>query len=93
MLSTGGNSLHEWDLTPGREADTDLAAYTSGRGTYALSPDANWFLTSILNPGHRDGDFTHRVDQWPTDRSSLALVFAASFSPDGRLFALGWLGE
>jgi WD40 repeat protein len=93
LFDKADNSLHEWDLTPRQEKQTRTWPLTPGRLTYALSPDADWFVSSILNP---DTGTVTSLTELTTGRQidlRLPWLYAASFSPDGKLFALGGWGH
>jgi WD40 repeat protein len=92
VVHTKDNSLHEWDLTTREETRSWPSA--EGRYTGVLSPDGNWHLISIQNPDTRT--ITSLTDLTSGHQMDLQLpwFYAASFSPDGRLFALGsWEGD
>ncbi len=92
LFDGADNSLHEWDLTPGREQRTRFWKLTPGRWTYALSPDENWFLSSILSPD--TGTLTSITELSGGRQTDLRLpwFFGAAFSRDSKLFALGGWG-
>jgi WD40 repeat protein/serine/threonine protein kinase len=85
------NSLHEWDLTTRQETRSWPAAV--GRYTGAFSPDGNWYLTSILNPDAKTVTSLVELSSGRETALNLRWYYAASFSADGRLFALGGWGE
>jgi serine/threonine protein kinase/WD40 repeat protein len=93
LLDRADNSLHEWDLTPGKEKQTQSWPLTPGRWTCALSPDENWFVSSILNPD--SGTVTSLTELNTRRRIDLHLpwFYAAAFSQDSKLFALGGWGN
>jgi WD40 repeat protein len=85
------NSLHEWDLTTQHKTRFWPAAV--GRYTSTFSPDGNWYLTSLLNPDARTGTSLVELSSGRETALTPRWYYAASFSPDGRLFALGGWGE
>jgi WD40 repeat protein len=91
LIDRADNSLREWDLTTRQQ--TRAWPLAPGRGTYALSPDANWYLTSILNPDTTTVTSLTELSSGRQIDLRLRWCIAASFSPDGKLFALGGWGN
>lgn len=85
------NSLHEWDLTTRQETRSWPPA--KGRYTGAFSPDGKWYLTSILNPDTKTVTSLVELSSGRETNLNLGWYYAASFSADGKLFALGGWGE
>jgi WD40 repeat protein/serine/threonine protein kinase len=85
------NSLHEWDLTTRQETRSWPPAV--GRYTGAFSPDGKWYLTSILNPDTKTVTSLVELSSGRETNLNLGWYYAASFSANGRLFALGGWGE
>jgi WD40 repeat protein len=85
------NSLREWDLTTRQETRSWRPA--AGRYTAALSSDGKWYLTSILNPDTRTVTSLIELSSGRETKLDLGWYYAASFSADGRLFALGGWAE
>jgi WD40 repeat protein len=92
LADKADNSLHEWDLTPGKEKQTRTWPLKPGRWTYASSPNENWFVSSILNPD--SGTVTSLTELNSGRQIDLRLPWfrAAAFSWDSGLFALGGWG-
>jgi WD40 repeat protein/predicted Ser/Thr protein kinase len=91
VVHTEDNSLHEWDLTTRRETRSWPPA--EGRYTGAISPDGNWYLTSILNPDTKTVTSLTELSTHRSTNLNLGWYITASFSPDGRFFALGNWGS
>jgi serine/threonine protein kinase/WD40 repeat protein len=89
IVDDSDNSLHEWDLTPGREKESRTWPSAPGRYTGALSADGKWRLTSILNPDTKRVTALTDLSTGRETDLNLPWYVAASFSPDGRFFALG----
>src|SRR5262249_17213545 len=89
--ATKDNSLHEWDLTT--RPETRAWPPAPGRYTGALSPDGTWYLTSILNPDTKTVTSLTELSTRREMNLNLGWYITASFSPDGRLFALGSWGS
>jgi len=92
MVDRQDNSLHEWDL----ERRQKIRSWPSAQGRYtgALSPDGNWFLTSILNSDTKPGTSLTELNTGRTTNLNLGWYVGATFSADSKLFALaGWLRE
>ena len=86
------NSVHEWDLTTREKTRSWPPA--AGRYTGAFSPDGTWYLTSILNPDTKTVTSLIELNSGRETNLNLPWYYAASFSADGRLFALGgWRPE
>jgi WD40 repeat protein len=84
------NSLHEWDLKSRRET----RSWPSPPGDFkrAFSPDGQWCLTSIIHPNNTGTSLINLTTGRETnlDRSWNP---AGSFSPEGKLFAIGGWGR
>jgi WD40 repeat protein len=91
ITHTEDNSLHEWDLTTRQKTRSWPTA--PGRYTGAFSPDGRWYLTSILNPDTKTVTSLVELSSGRETNLNLGWYYAASFSADGRLFALGGWGE
>ena len=91
LVHTKDNSLHEWDLTTRQETRSWPPAV--GRYTGAFSPDGKWYLNSILNPDTRTVTSLVELSNGRETNLSQSWYYGASFSADGRLFALGGWGE
>jgi len=92
ITHTKDNSLHEWDLATRQETRSWPPA--PGRYTGALSSNGTWYLTSIDNPDTKT--ITSLTELSSRREMSLNLggwYITASFSPDGRFFALGNWGS
>jgi WD40 repeat protein len=86
------NSLHEWDLETRQETRSWPPA--PGRYTGAFSPDGNWYLTSILKPDTKSVTSLTELSSGREKNLNLGWYVGATFSPDGRLFALAsWSRE
>jgi len=92
ILDSKDNSLHEWDLTPGQEHQRRNWLLTPGRGTFALSPDEKWFVSSILNPDTKTVTSLTELNSGSQVDLHLPWFYGAAFSPDSKLFALGGWG-
>jgi serine/threonine protein kinase/WD40 repeat protein len=89
LINEPDNSLHEWDLETRQETRSWPSA--SGWHTGAFSADGNWYLTSILNPDTKSATTLTELTSGRVTNLNLGYYVGASFSPDGKLFALtGW---
>jgi serine/threonine protein kinase/Tol biopolymer transport system component len=91
LINEPDNSLHEWDLETRQE--TRFWTFAPGWNTSAFSADGKWCLTSILNPDTKSFTSLTELTSGRMTNLNLSYHVGASFSPDGKLFALTRWGE
>ena len=97
LFSRRDSSSQEWDLETRQETRSWPTApgpdrrfvHAANQGyTGALSPDGNWYLTSVLNPDTKSVTSLTDLNTRRTTNLNLAWYVGAAFSPDSKLFAL-----